>query len=58
MPSKTGKSEYYLKYGSSSRGVSVPEKKILFDKNGSNVKLPNSTITGYESTYHVNYIVI
>lgn len=33
----------------------MPEKKILFDKTESNVKLPNSNITGYESVYHVNF---
>jgi len=53
MPSKTGQSEYYMKYGSS-RGKSVPEKKCILDQKGSNVKMPTSTITGYQSVYHVS----
>ena len=52
IPSKTGQSEYYLKYGTM-RGQSVPEKKLIFDRSGSNVKLPNSNITSYSSVYHV-----
>jgi len=54
MPSKTGKSEYYLKYGST-RGHSVPEKKLLFDQSAGNVKMHHSNFAGYESIYHVHF---
>ena len=56
MPSKTGQSEYYLKYGSS-RGKSVPEKKFIMEHGGSNVKMPHSTITGYQSVYNVSDMI-
>ena len=56
MPSRTGQSEYYLKYGSS-RGKSVPEKRLILDHKGSNVKMATSTITGYQSVYNVSKVI-
>lgn len=45
MPSKTGQSEYFLKYGA--RGRSVPEKVVQPSRVDSLFNMPGSPITGY-----------
>ena len=69
MPSKTGQSEYYRKFGQTGfnahkdkgRSDSMPNRKgqsqqlssTMVAPTSSNIVLPTATITPYESTYYV-----
>lgn len=74
MPSKTGQSEYYRKYGQKGnsankdkgRTASMPDRKGLSQQlsstvvppTSSNIVLPTATITPYESTYNVSDLLV
>jgi len=54
IPSKTGHSEYYRKFGYT-RAQSLQDCKLKRDNTGSVLKLPNEPITGYKSIYHMEF---